>query len=125
MSIDLSDNGTAFSTFAKLDSRAAVGAATTQSGFFGVSADIRFMVKGFKSSALFVITEVRPFGMLMHDENSNAPFIASYERMSKAPEQDMTATPILLMNQMSDARAESVSTIGARSHSTDRLFSFF
>ena len=45
--------------------------------------------------------------------------------MLKAPEQDMTATLILSTNQMSDARVESSSKIGTRSHLSDRLSSYF
>ena len=42
-------NEITFGTFAKLGSCAAVGAATFKSGFFEVSADVRFMVNGLKS----------------------------------------------------------------------------
>ena len=91
----------------------------------GVSADVRFTVYGTKSSEPFVITESQPSGMLMHDETSNTPFVACYGGMLKASEQDMSASFILSTNQMSDAWVESSSKIGARSHLSDRLSSYF
>ena len=90
-----------YDTFAKLGSCAAMGAATFKSGFFGVSADVRFMINGVKSSEPFVITESQPFGKLMHDETSNTSFVACYGGMLKASEQDMSASLILSTNQMS------------------------
>ena len=77
------------------------------------------MVNGAKSSEPFVIMESQPFGMLMHDETSNTPFLACYGGMLKASEQDTSASLILSTNQMSGAWVESSSTIGARSHLSD------
>jgi hypothetical protein len=119
------DVGLDLSTFTKLDLCAAMSATTMQGGFFGTSADVRFLVNGVKSPDPFMINESQPFGMLMIDDITGLPFIACHGGMLKASEDHMTGALILSTNQMSDAWVESASNVGARAHLADHLTSFF
>ena len=114
-----------YPVFAKLDSCGAVGASSMPAGFFGVSSDVRFLVNGIKSSSPFVISESQPFGMLLHDEVTDSPFIGCYGGMLKASEADMSLDIILSNNQMSDTWLESGASQGARSHLADRVTAHF
>ena len=94
-------------------------------GFFGMPSDVRFLVNGIKESTPFVINEAQPFGMLMHDEISDAPFVACYGGMLKASNDDMTPDVILSTAQMPDTWLDSSSLLGARSHLADRISAHF
>ena len=111
--------------FAKLDSCGAVEALSMMDGFFSMPSDVRFLVNGVKASTHFVINDSQSFGMLIHGEVSDAPFVASNGRMLKASNSDMSPDVILSTGQMSDAWLDSCSSQGARSHLADRILAHF